>query len=157
MLLKALQGTGIVLDVIGEGELVKDLMHLANKLSVDVNFMGRMPNDQMPQYYNRCNVYVLCSHYEGNPKTLLEAMACGCAIVGTNVPGIQEIIQHQENGLLVPEQPEVLREAIQSLLSNATLRKQLGIAACQYIKMNNSLEDALEKEYKVYQKLCRNA
>ena len=61
----------------------------------------------MPQYYNRCKVYVLCSLYEGNPKTLLEAMACGCAVVGTNVLGIQEIIRHQENGLLVPEQPEV--------------------------------------------------
>ena len=75
--------------------------------------------------------------------------------MGTNVPGIQEIIRHQENGLLVPEQPEVLREAIQSLLSNASLREQLGKTACQYIKLNNSLEGALKKEYVLYQQLLK--
>jgi len=155
LLLKALQGTDVTLDIIGEGELGDDLMYLAKKLSVSVNFLGLIPNDQMPQYYNRCKVYVLCSHFEGNPKTMLEAMACGCAVVGTNVPGIQEIIRHQENGLLVPEQPEVLREAIQSLLSNASLREQLGKTACQYIKLNNSLEGALKKEYVLYQQLCK--
>ena len=87
---------------------------------------------------------------------MLEARACRCAVVGTNVPGIQEIIRHQENGLLVTEQPEVFREAIKSLFSNAPLCKQLRKTACQYIKLNNSLERALKKKYALYQQLCKN-
>jgi glycosyltransferase involved in cell wall biosynthesis len=156
LLLNALKETGITLDVVGNGELREELMHLAKKLRVKVNFLGMIPNEKMPAVYNRYKVYVLCSDYEGNPKTMLEAMACSCAVVGTNVPGIQGILQHKKNGILVQRNPEALREAIQCLFGNAPLRKQLGTAACQYIKMNNSLEVALKKEYAFYQQLCKN-
>ena len=156
LLLNALKNTGIELDVVGNGELREGLIHLAKELGVKVNFLGMIPNENMPAVYNRYMVYVLCSDYEGNPKTMLEAMACSCAVVGTNVPGIQGILQHKKNGILVQRNPEALREAIQCLFGNAPLRKKLGESAFQYINMNNSLEVALKKEYAVYQQLCKN-
>ena len=126
------------------------------KKNVNVNFLGRMSTDQMPELYNSYTVYVLCSHYEGNPKTLLEAMACGCAVVGTDVPGIKEIIRHGINGLIVSKDPHALRVAIQRLMSNKPLRQELGLQARQQILLSNSLETALSKEYSAYVRLGKS-
>lgn len=53
-------------------------------------------------YIARCSVYVLPSYREGRPKTVLEAMACGRAVITTDVPGCRETIEDQVQGLLVP-------------------------------------------------------
>ena len=124
--------------------------------NIQVNFLGRMSNDLMPEIYNRHKVYVICSHYEGNPKTLLEAMACGCAVVGTDVPGIKEIIRHGVTGFLVRKNTEDLRSAIQQLMSNQSLCHKLGLQARQQILLNNSLETALSKEYSAYERLVKS-
>jgi len=97
---------------------------------------------------------VICSRYEGNPKTLLEAMACGCAVIGTNVPGIREVIQHEKSGLLVEESVESLRSTILRLMGNEGLRIRLGEEARRQIIEENSLEAAIQQELKVYQELC---
>ena len=107
----------------------------------------------MPSIYNRYAVYVICSHYEGNPKTLLEAMACGRAVIGTEVPGIREIIKHDENGLLVPENAGALRQAIQRFFNDPDLRSRLGQAARRKILIENSLEVAIKNEYEAYKKI----
>jgi len=81
-------------------------------------------------------------------------MACGCAVVGTNVDGIREIIRPRETGLLVSEDVSSLRTAIQLLIKDEELRRRLGEQSCKYIKTHNSLEAAIKKEYDSYQKLC---
>ncbi len=154
LLLESLQSTGIMLDLVGDGELFDSLEQMVLEKEVKVNFFGNIPNDLMPELYNRYPVYVLCSRYEGNPKTLLEAMACGCAVVGTNVDGIREIIRHRETGLLVSEDVSSLRTAIQLLIKDEELRRRLGEQSCKYIKTHNSLKATIKKEYDSYQKLC---
>jgi len=154
LLLESLQSTGIMLDLVGDGELCDSLEKMAMEKEVKINLLGNIPNDLMPELYNCYPVYVLCSRYEGNPKTLLEAMACGCAVVGTNVDGLREIIRHRETGLLVSEVVSSLRMAIQLLIKDEDLRRQLGGQSCKYIKTHNSLRTAIKKEYNSYQKLC---
>ena len=153
LLLESIHNTDITLDIVGDGELKDSLNKLVLKKNVKVNFLGRMSNDRMPELYNSYTVYVLCSHYEGNPKTLLEAMACGCAVIGTDVPGIKEIIRHGVNGFLVRENTEDLRSAIQQLMSDQSLCRLLGQQARQQIVEKNSLETALSKEYSTYMRL----
>ena len=133
-----------------------DLEKLAKKLKVHVKFLGRIPNNRLPYMYNRCSVYVLCSKFEGNPKALLEAMSCGCAVIGTKVPGIRDVIRHEHTGLLVAESQKGLQEAINRLLDDDRLRNRLGERARQYILENNSLNDAIEKECTLYQKLLNH-
>ena len=77
-------------------------------------------------------------------------MACGNAVIGTDVTGIQEIISHEKNGLLVPEEPIALRDAIYLLMANSNLRDQLGSAARMQIIECNSLDKALDNENKAY-------
>jgi len=156
LLLKALSGTNIAVDIVGNGILKGELVDLSRQLRVEVNFLDRFPNNEMPNIYNKYAVYVLCSKYEGNPKTLLEAMACELAVCGTDVPGIRDIISNGENGLLVSKDPIALRTSIQNVLSDASLRYKLGSNARKYILNNNSLAQVVDKEYSIYQKLLNN-
>jgi len=155
LLFKALQGRNLHLDILGVGDLGEELEDMAVNMGLKIQFIDRISNDQMPELYNRYNVYVLCSRYEGNPKTLLEAMSCGCAVIGTDVSGIREVIQHESSGLLVSEDHNSLRSAIQRLLTDHSLCRKLGEQARQQIEVNNSLEIALSKENTVYEKLIK--
>lgn len=155
LLLRSLENTGLALDVLGDGPLRMALEIEARQRGVDARFLGVVPNDQLPSIYNAHRVYVLCSRYEGNPKSLLEAMACGCAVIGTDVPGISEVIRHGETGLLVEQNPEALREAIQRLISDAELRAQLGRKACRQIDELNSLHALIQNELRIYDKLLK--
>ncbi len=150
LLLKALSGTRISLDIAGDESLKKTLEIEAIKLDVTVNFLGSIPNDKMPEIYNQYDIFVLCSKYEGNPKVLLEAMACGCSVVGTNVSGINNIIHNGVDGVLVEETAEDLRNGICTLRNNPVLRKHIMKNAREHIIVHHSLEAALDKEYSTY-------
>jgi glycosyltransferase involved in cell wall biosynthesis len=155
MLLHALEGTDIGLDLVGAGDIRQGIKDLAHQLGVKVDFLGRFSNNEMPGIYNRYLVYVLCSHYEGNPKTLLEAMVCGCAVVGTDVPGIRNVLIHNKSGLLVTPNVQDLQQAIKQLLTNPTLCSSLGKNARDYIIKNNSIGKYIREEMHTYRKLVR--
>jgi glycosyltransferase involved in cell wall biosynthesis len=71
---------------------------------------------------------------EGIPRTLIESMAAGKAVIGADLGGIPEIIDPEVNGLLVPpDDPQALGEAILRVCSDAQLRGRLGAAAAQSV------------------------
>jgi glycosyltransferase involved in cell wall biosynthesis len=150
LLLNSLVGTNITLDIVGTGGLETGLRKEAKDLGVVVNFFGNIANNQMPEIYNDYQVYVLCSHYEGNPKTLLEAMSCGCAVIGTDVPGIREVISHEVNGLLVSEDKQSLHNEILRIYHDKPLSFKLGSEAVMHIELNNSLKNAILNEMQSY-------
>jgi glycosyltransferase involved in cell wall biosynthesis len=79
--------------------------------------------------YKDADIAVLPSYREGLPKSLLEAAACGLAIITTNVPGCREIVQHRVNGLLVPlKNAAKLADALEILILDAPLREHYGKA-----------------------------
>jgi len=84
----------------------------------------------VPGVWRDSHVGVLPSYREGLPKSLLEAAACGRALVATDVPGCREVVVHGETGLLVPPRdPRALADALQRLAEDAALRRRLGAAA----------------------------
>jgi glycosyltransferase involved in cell wall biosynthesis len=99
-LINAVKRTGFTLDIYGSGSLESDLKKIVQDDNLSVNFMGTVSNDDLVKVYNSYQYYVLPSLFEGMPKTLLEAMACGCVCIGTNVSGINEVIEDQVDGLL---------------------------------------------------------
>jgi glycosyltransferase involved in cell wall biosynthesis len=157
LLLEAISDTGQVLTLVGGGEDERVVRASAQALGVRVDFRGRIANNLLPALYRRCAVYVICSHYEGHPKTLLEAMACGCAVVGTDVPGIHEIVAHEHNGLLTAENPAALRATLRRLLIDKELRKQLGGAAREWVIQAHSLDSAVAAEWQTYNELSGSA
>jgi len=80
--------------------------------------------------YAACDVVLLPSWHEGFPYSLLEGAAAGKTLVGSNVPGIDSVIKHNETGLLVPVGDEqALAKALIALRDDPALRKRLGFNA----------------------------
>ncbi|WP_396437033.1 sugar transferase [Limnohabitans sp.] len=74
-------------------------------------------------------IFVLLSDHEGLPISILEAMRAGMAIVATRLPGIEDMLTHEESAWLVPNSPQAVADALQTLLADAPLRQRLGRAA----------------------------
>ncbi len=82
--------------------------------------------EDMIEVYRQATLVSLPSYREGLPKTLIEAAACGRAIVTTDVPGCREIVRQDENGLLVPAQDSIgLANALQRLIEDPLLRQKM--------------------------------
>jgi glycosyltransferase involved in cell wall biosynthesis len=79
--------------------------------------------------------------------SLLEAMSCGCAVVGSATAPVQEVIQDQHNGLLVDFfSPQAVAEAIAELLSDRKLAKQLGKAARSTVLKHYRLTNCVQRQ-----------
>ena len=99
-------------------------------LQEQVRFLGNVPD--LPQRLAATQVFVLSSHWEGMPLALVEAMAAGCACVGSDVLGVREVLEHGRTGLLVPPaEATALAYALQQLLQNPAQAQRLGQAARQ--------------------------
>jgi glycosyltransferase involved in cell wall biosynthesis len=99
-------------------------------LQDQVQFLGLVRD--VPQRLMASRVAVLSTHYEGMPLALVEGMAAGCAVVGSAVPGVQEILRDGVNGRLVAHQdPRSLADALEGLLRDPALAARLAQQARQ--------------------------
>lgn len=90
-----------------------------------VEYLGRM-SDVRPAIAN-CSVYVLPSYREGTPRTVLEAMAMGRAVITTDAPGCRETVVDGDNGFLVPvKSVEGLVAAMQRFIDEPGLAARMG-------------------------------
>jgi len=121
------------LAILGDGPERSNLEKLASDLGIGnaVSLPGivKEPAD----WLYKSDFFVLSSRYEGFPNALLEAMACGCAVIAADCPsGPADIIRHDENGLLVPtENIEALSAAMVRLMGDGDLRTRLGHKALE--------------------------
>jgi len=154
-LLEAIEPLSILLTLIGEGRLRPELQERFAHLDGKVTWEGTVPNAELPGHLNRAAIFVLPSLYEGHPKALIEAMACGTAVIGANSPGIREIIRHRETGYLCDTDSKSIRSALEVLLGNAALRETLGAAARRHIVEHYSLDRVLEQECALLREVVR--
>jgi GalNAc-alpha-(1->4)-GalNAc-alpha-(1->3)-diNAcBac-PP-undecaprenol alpha-1,4-N-acetyl-D-galactosaminyltransferase len=119
--------------IVGDGPLRNELEDLANKLELDhsVQFTGVIDNSA--NVLGEADIFALSSEYEGFPNALLEAMACGVAVISFDCPsGPRNIIRHGIDGLLVPPlDVTALAKSMDRLLSNQTERQRLAENARQ--------------------------
>ncbi|HZP76289.1 MAG TPA: glycosyltransferase family 4 protein [Pseudolabrys sp.] len=98
------------------------------RLRANLVLLGHV--DDVRTVWAQAHVAVLPSRREGLPKSLLEAAACGRALIATDVPGCREIAHQGVNGLLVPaDDAQALADAIAVLMTDRALRARYGIAA----------------------------
>lgn len=153
-LIAALVDVDVEVWLIGYGPLKEELERFAEGTVAQFKFLGNVPNHELPNMLNQCDLFVMPSLYEGHPKALLEAMASGLPVVGTRVPGIQEIITDGENGLLSEIGAVSLRETIQRMLDDAPLRERLGKAGREYVQAHFALERVVELEMALLNRLA---
>ena len=94
----------------------------------DVVFVGYVSYDELPRYYQTADI--VCSPATGRESfgiVLLEAMAVGKPIVASNIDGYASLVTHGVDGLLAPpKNKEMLAQALASLMTNQSLRQQMG-------------------------------
>lgn len=147
-LIEAITKTNLTLDIYGQGDIRTELEEQAKKLNAKVNFMGTVPNDELPNILNRYRYFILPSFYEGMPKSLLEALACGLVCIGTNSGGISEIIEDGTNGYLAESpQPQALVKAIERAIRLST--DSVISEGIKRVRKNFSLENVTEREKEI--------
>ncbi|MCS6889761.1 glycosyltransferase [Chloroflexus sp.] len=101
-------------------------------LAAQVQFAGAQPQERLPLYYVAADVVAAPSHYESFGLAALEALACGAAVVASNVGGLALTIEDRRSGLLVPPDDDAaLAAQIERILTDAALAARLRSAAVQ--------------------------
>jgi glycosyltransferase involved in cell wall biosynthesis len=114
----------------GQGVLRAQLQVRVNQLGLTnrVHFLGLRTD--IPDVLGAADIFVLGSDYEGNPLSVIEAMAAGLPIVSTAVGGVPELLQNGKEGFIVqPGNADGLSEAMVTLLNDSNLRRMMGVAA----------------------------
>lgn len=144
--------------IVGEGNLRPVYQDLAveSGLADRVIFTGFVPDIQLAKYYNLADVVVLPSidSSEAFGMVILEAMACGKPVVASDLPGVREILGHNEYGLLTkPKNVVMLTKRIEHLLNNQELVKKISQAGLERIKVKYIWPTITNDLIKVYEKV----
>lgn len=117
------------LRVVGEGVERSSLELLTKQLGLSerIDFVGAIPPDEVKTELSMADIFVLSSHSEGRPNVILEAMAAGCAIISSDLPGVRELLEEDVSGLFYrPGDTEALAGLLVRLTASRKLRSQLG-------------------------------
>jgi glycosyltransferase involved in cell wall biosynthesis len=156
--IRALEAEGAALDLVlvGDGPMAETLKHQAADLK-RVQFEGWLPNQEVRRVMRDAlavcvpSVAARTGDSEGLPNVVLEAMACGVPVIGSDIAGIAEAVDHDRTGFLVPPgDPKSIATAARRLLGNPGLRLRMGLAArtaaserFSAVAQSRMLEDAL--------------
>jgi glycosyltransferase involved in cell wall biosynthesis len=142
------------LDLVGDGPLEPQLRELAGSLGVgsQVRFLGYQP-DPAPILAG-AQIFALSSRSEGLPRSVLEAMRAGLAVVASRVGGVPEAVADGVSGLLVePGDAAGLASALRGLIGDASLRHRLGIEARRTYERCFRFERTAQQTLALYREL----
>ncbi len=138
--------------ILGDGALRMDLAQLANRYSLSDRI--QMPGfcDDIFSMLSTAHLFVLPSLHESSPNALIEAMGVGLPCIASSVGGVLDLIDHQENGLLIPPRASgALAEAINDILTDQELAVYLGRNARRKIEEMFDSNRSIQQLEAVYQ------
>ena len=141
------------LNIIGDGFYKDELQYEITHNNLNINLIGKVPNYDLPNFYNKYKYFILCSKYEGNPKTLLEAMSSGSIVIGNNVEGIKSIIENNKNGFLINCEKGDLEKVLKLAINKQFDLTRIKQNSINYVNHNHSLENLTKMELKDYDRL----
>ncbi len=148
--------SNINLLILGEGPLEKELKNLVKKLKIDdkVEFLGFVPNDLVPKYLSKMDIFVMPSLMESFGVAALEASAMEVPVVASRVGGVPEVLKDGKTGLLVePKNVNELTAAIIKLIKDPGLRKKMGIEGRKFVKENYNWQKNTQQMENLYKSL----
>lgn len=131
------RGVDVTATIVGGGPEREALEAKTVELGLSdlVTFTGALAHASVHEQYAKADAFVLPSHAEGVPIVLMEAMACGLAVVATRINGIPELVVDERTGLLVePGRPAEMAAAIERLAVDAPLRDRLARAGLEHVR-----------------------
>jgi glycosyltransferase involved in cell wall biosynthesis len=142
------------LAIVGEGEELPRLSENAARLRLGHSCLLLPATRDVPLWMRAIDIFVLPSYSEAFSNSLLEAMACGCCVLGSRVGGTPELIGENERGLLFQSgNIDDLARQLARLIAGESLRRELGARAARYAREQLSLDLAIERTSAMWQKL----
>jgi glycosyltransferase involved in cell wall biosynthesis len=150
--------------IIGSGPQKDRLVHLTKQLGMErhVSFIGAVSQKDLIKFYSLAHLLVLPSivnhagETEGLGVVLIEAMACGLPVIGSDVGGIPDLIKDGETGLLVKQKdPDLLAEKINILLGTSDLKQRLIENGYKMVKENFSWDIIADKFVEIYRDVLK--
>lgn len=140
------------LTLIGEGENKAECEDLATTLDLDrqISFRGQV--DNVADFLATSDVFVLATNWEGLPCSIIEAMRAGLPVVANDVGGVSELVQHGENGYLIPRGDIAeWTQTLATLIQQPSLIKKLGDRSWHRYKKEFSFERMLKETLDIYE------
>lgn len=150
--IKLLDKEEIHLFIVGDGDLKDELLQKVQELGIaeKITFLGY--REDTTAIINSCDFMVMPSLYEGLPLTLIEYFQNGKTVVGTTIPGIEEVVTHEVSGLLVkPADALSLSKEIKRLSIDINLRSKLEEQTKKIYREKFSYNNFVSKYLKIYQ------
>lgn len=151
-----LQRPGVKLLLVGSGPESDAIREHVKAVGVaeDTVLIPHTP-DPAP-WLRAIDIFVLTSESEGTSNSLMEAMACGCAVVASNVPGTRDLVQDGQNGFLFEFQNQpALVSRLCRLIDDEPARTAIGARASAWIHANMSLEASAARMGAIYDEFLR--
>ena len=140
---------GVAVDALGdpiEPEVEARLKARFGDLDGRIHWLGRQANEALPAILNQARALILCSKSEGFGRVILEALACGVPVIGSNLGGPKDIIRPGETGYLCEPEADSITAAIETVLSQPRLIEEMGRNARQYALDNFSQSVVARRE-----------
>jgi len=153
------QGHNFTWTIIGDGPIKEELVFHIHQMGLQqhVQLVGQKNREEIITAYNNASIFFLPSVYEGIANVVLEAMSMELPVVATRSGGMQEVITHNQNGMLADVyDAETLANNITQLLSNEAACRQMGIQARQRIIEQFTIEHQADVFDAVYTNLVKN-
>jgi glycosyltransferase involved in cell wall biosynthesis len=140
------QGLPFQYHVVGTGCIEQDLKKMASSLDLEKEVVWHGFQKDVRALLATCDVFILASHTEGLPNSLLEAMSMGLACVATDVGGVAEVWSEHFLPLLPIHAPAALTHILHQLLDGSTSRiKQLQTTTLAHARQSISIQQAISK------------
>lgn len=115
---------------------VNELIEEGCNIELDIadRNIKKIEHDDMPDYYNKIDVYICASRTEGNPSPVLESMACGIPVISTDVGIVSEVFGKKQKQFIIKRDKDVLKKKIKELIDNKKLFEELSKENLEQIK-----------------------
>lgn len=138
--------------IVGDGSMRKTYEEMVSDFKENIIFTGLRRD--VAALLNAADIMVLPSISEGCPNVVLEAAATATPIIASNVGGVPELLTHGETGFLVPpKNVKELETAIETLIDNPKMAKEMGQKAQAYVDQNFSVEQIGKRIEKYYSRV----
>ena len=124
-------------------------------LPASARIVGHVPYEQLPDYYRAADICISIPDSDSSPRSVWEAMACGCACVISDLPWARELIVDEEHALLVPPAREPVAAALRRLLEEPGLAARLGANARALVERHRDERREMDRLAGLYASLAR--
>ncbi len=145
----------VFVDIVGSGPEDENLKKIAEENNVQLKLIQNLNHSELMNLYKKYKYFISSSTFEGNPKTILEAMSSGCIVLASNIPNHEEIIVPESNkdkvcGFLFDLQPTNLLNLFQELTNQDKKLAEISSNAREHVNQVNSLKNIGLLTYKDY-------